>query len=43
MQDNGGKTSIVATSNAAVPITEGLKPLLVIDVWVRAVPCYVVL
>lgn len=32
VQDNGGKLKIVKTSNADLPITEGLNPLLVIDV-----------
>jgi hypothetical protein len=36
VQDNAGKLSVVKTSNAETPITDGLKPLLVIDVWVRA-------
>lgn len=37
VQDNGGKLSVVKTSNADVPITDGLKPLLVIDVWEHSV------
>ena len=31
-----GKLSIVQTSNAGCPLTEGLKPLLVCDVWEHA-------
>lgn len=34
-EDKGG-LKIVKTSNAATPITEGLKPLLVVDVWEHA-------
>ena len=37
VQDPAGKLSIVKTSNADTPITEGLKPLLVQDVWEHAV------
>lgn len=44
-QDSAGKLKIVKTSNADLPVTEGLNPLLVVDVWVRlrlrsAVPCF---
>ena len=34
--DKSGKLSIVQTSNAQTPLTEGLKPLLVCDVWEHA-------
>ena len=34
--NNYGKLSIVQTSNAQVPMTDGLKPLLVCDVWEHA-------
>ena len=34
--DKEGKLSIVQTSNAQTPLTEGLKPLLVCDVWEHA-------
>ena len=34
--DKDGKLSIVQTSNAQTPLTEGLKPLLVCDVWEHA-------
>ena len=34
--DKTGKLSIVQTSNAQCPLTEGLKPLLVCDVWEHA-------
>ena len=34
--DKTGKLSIVQTSNAQTPLTEGLKPLLVCDVWEHA-------
>ena len=33
---DGGKLKIVKTSNAEVPITDGLNPLMVIDVWEHA-------
>jgi Fe-Mn family superoxide dismutase len=33
---DGDKLKVVATSNAATPLTEGLTPLLVIDVWEHA-------
>jgi Fe-Mn family superoxide dismutase len=36
VRDNGGKVSIVNTSNADNPITKGLTPLLVADVWEHA-------
>ncbi len=36
VKDNAGKLSIVSTSNAATPITEGLTPLLTCDVWEHA-------
>ena len=36
VQDNDGKLKIVKTSNADVPITDGLNPLAVIDVWEHA-------
>jgi Fe-Mn family superoxide dismutase len=36
VKDLAGNLSIVATSNAATPITEGLKPLLTCDVWEHA-------
>jgi Fe-Mn family superoxide dismutase len=35
-QANAGKLSVVKTGNADVPITDGLNPLLVIDVWEHA-------
>lgn len=34
--ESGGKLEIVQTSGAATPITEGKKPLLVVDVWEHA-------
>ena len=34
--DKDGKLTIVQTSNAQTPLTEGLKPLLVCDVWEHA-------
>lgn len=34
--DKDGKLSIMQTSNAQTPLTEGLKPLLVCDVWEHA-------
>lgn len=34
--DPQGKLSIVTTSNAGNPLTQGLKPMLVIDVWEHA-------
>ena len=34
--DKDGKLSIVQTSNAQCPLTEGMKPLLVCDVWEHA-------
>jgi Fe-Mn family superoxide dismutase len=33
---DGSKLKVVATSNAATPLTEGMTPLLVIDVWEHA-------
>jgi Fe-Mn family superoxide dismutase len=33
---NGGKLQIVKTANAGNPITDGMKPLLVVDVWEHA-------
>lgn len=36
VKDANGKLSIVSTSNAATPITEGLEPLLTCDVWEHA-------
>ena len=33
---NGDKLQVIKTSNADVPITTGMKPLLVIDVWEHA-------
>ncbi len=36
VKDLAGNLSIVATSNAATPITEDLKPLLTCDVWEHA-------
>jgi Fe-Mn family superoxide dismutase len=33
---DGGKLKVVKTSNAETPITQGLKPLLTIDVWEHA-------
>jgi len=36
VKDITGRLSIVATSNAATPITEGLTPLLTCDVWEHA-------
>jgi len=33
---NGDKLEVIKTSNADVPITTGMKPLLVIDVWEHA-------
>ncbi|MDO5759646.1 MAG: superoxide dismutase [Bacteroidota bacterium] len=36
VKDNEGKVSIVQKSNAGNPITEGLKPILVCDVWEHA-------
>ena len=34
--DRGGKLEIVATSNAATPLTTGATPLLTLDVWEHA-------
>jgi Fe-Mn family superoxide dismutase len=34
--DRGGKLEIVATSNAATPLTSGATPLLTLDVWEHA-------
>ncbi len=36
VKDKAGKLSVVATSNAANPMTQGLTPLLNIDVWEHA-------
>ncbi len=36
VKDKTGKLSIVATSNAANPMTQGLIPLLTLDVWEHA-------
>lgn len=36
VQKPDGKLDIVNTSNAAVPITDGLRPLLTVDVWEHA-------
>ena len=36
VEDKDGKLSIVQTSNAQTPLTMGLKPLLVCDVWEHA-------
>ncbi len=36
VKDEAGKLSIVQTSNAATPITDGLTPLLTCDVWEHA-------
>lgn len=36
VKDLSGKLSIVATSNAQTPITEGLEPILTCDVWEHA-------
>lgn len=36
VQKKDGKLDIVNTSNAAVPITDGLTPLLTVDVWEHA-------
>jgi Fe-Mn family superoxide dismutase len=33
---DGDKLKVVKTSNAETPITQGLKPLLTIDVWEHA-------
>ncbi len=34
--DAAGKLKVVKTGNAEVPMTQGLKPLLTIDVWEHA-------
>ncbi|MCM2329268.1 MAG: superoxide dismutase, partial [Lysobacter sp.] len=34
--DSAGKLKVVKTGNAEVPMTQGLKPLLTIDVWEHA-------
>jgi len=34
--DNGGKLEIVQTGNAGNPLTDGMKPLLTLDVWEHA-------
>jgi Fe-Mn family superoxide dismutase len=36
VKDNAGKLEIVNTSNAANPLTEGMTPLLTVDVWEHA-------
>lgn len=36
VKDEAGKLSIISTSNAQTPITEGLTPLLTCDVWEHA-------
>ncbi len=36
VKDANGKLDIVSTSNAGTPITEGLTPLLTVDVWEHA-------
>lgn len=36
VKDAGGKLKVVRTGNAEVPMTQGLKPLLTIDVWEHA-------
>lgn len=36
VKDETGKLSIVSTSNAKTPITEGLTPILTVDVWEHA-------
>lgn len=36
VKDANGKLNIVSTSNAGTPITEGLTPLLTVDVWEHA-------
>ncbi|MCU0574365.1 MAG: superoxide dismutase [Syntrophobacteraceae bacterium] len=33
---NGGKLQVVKTPNAGNPLTEGMKPILVVDVWEHA-------
>ena len=36
MQDDAGALKIISTSNAALPMTEGLTALLTCDVWEHA-------
>ena len=36
VKDGSGKLSIVNTSNAATPLTDGVTPLLTVDVWEHA-------
>lgn len=36
VSDKQHKLSIISTSNAGNPLTQGLKPILVIDVWEHA-------
>ena len=36
VQNKAGKLEIVNTSNAGVPLTDGLKPVLTVDVWNHA-------
>ena len=36
VQDSDGKLAVMATSNAETPITQGLRPILTIDVWEHA-------
>ena len=36
VKDKEGKLSIIKESNAGTPLTKGMEPLLVIDVWEHA-------